>query len=317
MRQRIITALAALVCFAVGYAGNISVGAISLKPGETKDLKISLSSAVTEMVGVQFDVTLPDGFSLESIDEKVYKLSSNQTSDMTCNVSDLGNNAFRFVMYSGTLQKLKAGDLMSLNLKVNNTKSLGSYSVSLSNVVFSDNDGNTSKETGTSAAIKVTNFFTLLYKVDGVDYKLYQVEYGETITPETAPTKEGNTFSGWSEIPETMPAKDVTVTGTFAINQYTITYKIDDEVYQTENVDYGSMITPPNAPEREGYTFEWIDVPETMPAHDITIIGSYTSGINAIRMDAENGKVFDLNGRQVKTPGKGVYIINGRKVVIK
>jgi hypothetical protein len=53
---------------------------------------------------------------------------------------------------------------------------------------------------------------------------------------------------------------------TFAINQYTITYKIDDEVYQTESVDYGSTITPPNAPEREGYTFEWIDVPETMPA---------------------------------------------------
>ena len=79
---------------------------------------------------------------------------------------------------------------------------------------------------------------------------------------------------------------------TFAINQYTITYKIDDEVYQTESVDYGSTITPPNAPEREGYTFEWIDVPETMPAHDITIVGSYTSGINAIRMEAEKGKVF-------------------------
>ena len=104
---------------------------------------------------------------------------------------------------------------------------------------------------------------------------------------------------------------------TFAINQYTITYKIDDEVYQTESVDYGSTITPPNAPEREGYTFEWIDVPETMPAHDITIVGSYTSGINAIRMEAENGKVFDLKGRQVKIPGKGIYIINGQKVVVK
>ena len=161
------------------------------------------------------------------------------------------------------------------------------------------------------------NKYKLIYKVDGIEYKSSEVEYGKAITPEAEPTKEGYTFSGWSEIPETMPAKDVTVTGTFAINQYTITYKIDDEVYQTENVDYGSMITPPNAPEREGYTFEWIDVPETMPAHDITIVGSYTSGINAIRMEAENGKVFDLNGRQVKTPGKGVYIINGRKVVIK
>ena len=146
------------------------------------------------------------------------------------------------------------------------------------------------------------NKYKLIYKVDGIEYKSSEVEYGKAITPEAEPTKEGYTFSGWSEIPETMPAKDVTVTGTFAINQYTITYKIDDEVYQTESVDYGSTITPPNAPEREGYTFEWIDVPETMPAHDITIIGSYTSGINAIRMEAENGKVFDLNGRQVKTP---------------
>lgn len=90
MKYRILTTLVALVCYAVGYAGNISVEGISLKPGETKDLKISLSSAVTEMVGVQFDVTLPEGFSLESIDDKVYKLSSNQTSDMTCNVSGLG-----------------------------------------------------------------------------------------------------------------------------------------------------------------------------------------------------------------------------------
>ena len=161
------------------------------------------------------------------------------------------------------------------------------------------------------------NKYKLTYKVDGEVYKTYDIDYSTSITPETAPTKEGYTFSGWSEIPETMPAHDVTISGTFAINQYTITYKIDDEVYQTENVDYGSMITPPNAPEREGYTFEWIDVPETMPAHDITIVGSYTSGINAIRMEAENGKVFDLNGRQVKTPGKGVYIINGRKVAIK
>ena len=30
--------------------------------------------------------------------------------------------------------------------------------------------------------------------------------------------KKGYTFSGWSEIPETMPAHDVTVTGSFEID---------------------------------------------------------------------------------------------------
>ena len=43
-----------------------------------------------------------------------------------------------------------------------------------------------------------------------------------------------------------------------------------------------------------------------------------TTGINSVLRDALNdGKVYDLNGRQVEKPGKGVYIVNGKKVVIK
>lgn len=64
----------------------------------------------------------------------------------------------------------------------------------------------------------IVNFeglYNLVYNVDGEEYKKYVVEQGTTITPETAPYKEGYTFSGWSEIPATMPAHDVTVTGTF------------------------------------------------------------------------------------------------------
>ena len=57
--------------------------------------------------------------------------------------------------------------------------------------------------------------FKLTYMVDNEVYKSYEIEEGTTITPEPAPTKEGYTFSGWSEIPETMPAHDVTVTGSF------------------------------------------------------------------------------------------------------
>ena len=58
----------------------------------------------------------------------------------------------------------------------------------------------------------------LIYVVDGDVYKYYDLAEGEPITPEAAPTKEGYTFSGWSEIPETMPTKDVMVTGTFTLD---------------------------------------------------------------------------------------------------
>ena len=57
--------------------------------------------------------------------------------------------------------------------------------------------------------------YTLKYVVDDVDYKTYQLAKGTIITPEKEPTKEGYTFSGWSEIPETMPAEDVIITGHF------------------------------------------------------------------------------------------------------
>ena len=163
----------------------------------------------------------------------------------------------------------------------------------------------------------IVNKYKLTYKVDGEEYKSSEVAYGSTITPETEPTKEGYTFSGWSDIPATMPAKDVTITGTFTINQYTITYIIDNEVYQTESVDYGSKITPPSPPERDGCFFAWEDYPETMPAHDIEIYGTYITSINAVSINAEEGKVYDLNGRKVKTPGKGVYIIKTNSKTFK
>ena len=166
------------------------------------------------------------------------------------------------------------------------------------------------------------NKYKLTFIVDGEEYKSYELEYGASITPEPTPTKEGYTFSGWSDIPETMPAHDVTVTGSFTVNQYTITYIINDEVYTTQTVDYGSTIIPPAAPEREGYDFAWADYPETMPAYDITIYGTYTTGIEAIMAGEANCQIFSLDGKPLNELQKGVNIVrmsNGqiRKVVVR
>ena len=124
--------------------------------------------------------------------------------------------------------------------------------------------------------VVVTGTFTInKYKLtytggwSGV-YKTYDVEYGATITPEAAPTKEGYTFSGWSEIPATMPAHDVTVTGTFAVNKYKLTYMVDGVEYKAYDVEYGATITPEAEPTKEGYTFSgWSEIPATMPAKDV------------------------------------------------
>lgn len=64
-----------------------------------------------------------------------------------------------------------------------------------------------------------TGSYNLIYMVDGEVYKTVSYDFGAPITPEPTPTKEGYIFSGWSDIPETMPANDVTVYGTFSVDE--------------------------------------------------------------------------------------------------
>ena len=136
-------------------------------------------------------------------------------------------------------------------------------------------------ETMPGSDVTVTGTFTvntyhLIYMLDGVEYKRLEVAYGEKLTAEAAPEKEGHTFSGWEGLPETMPASDVTVTGTFTVNTYTLIYMLDGETYKSVQIEYGSKVNPEAAPEKEGHTFSgWEGLPETMPASDITVNGKY------------------------------------------
>jgi hypothetical protein len=102
-----------------------------------------------------------------------------------------------------------------------------------------------------------------------------------------------------------MPAQDVMVKGYFTINSYTITYVLDGEVYTTETLEYGAEKVPPVIPGLEDYTI-WEDVPETMPASDITIYGRAREIIDRI-ISIDNGQliidnstsVYDLSGRKM------------------
>lgn len=100
-------------------------------------------------------------------------------------------------------------------------------------------------------------------------------DYSTVITAPEAPTREGYTFIGWDkEIPTTMPTENMTVTAQWEINQYTITFDTNggSEIAPITQ-DYGTAITAPEAPTREGYTFMGWDreIPTTMPAENITL----------------------------------------------
>ena len=100
-------------------------------------------------------------------------------------------------------------------------------------------------------------------------------DYGTNIAAPADPTREGYTFIGWDrDIPVTMPAENITVTAQWEINRYTITFDTNggSEIAPITQ-DYGTNITAPADPTREGYTFIGWDreIPTTMPAENMTL----------------------------------------------
>ena len=118
-------------------------------------------------------------------------------------------------------------------------------------------------------------------------------DYGTNITAPANPTRKGYTFKGWDkEIPETMPAENITVKAQWEINQYTIAFDTNggSEIAPIKQ-DYGTNITAPADPTREGYTFiGWDrDIPEIMPAENITVTAQWEINRYTITFDTAGG----------------------------
>ena len=118
-------------------------------------------------------------------------------------------------------------------------------------------------------------------------------DYGTEITAPDNPTRKGYTFKGWDkEIPETMPAENITVTAQWEINRYTITFDTagGSEIAPITQ-DYGTNITAPANPTRKGYTFKGWDkeIPETMPAENMTVKAQWEINQYAITFDTNGG----------------------------
>ena len=137
-------------------------------------------------------------------------------------------------------------------------------------------------------------------------------DYGTEITAPDNPTRKGYTFKGWDkEIPETMPAENITVKAQWEINQYTITFDTNggSEIAPITQ-DYGTEITAPDKPTRKGYTFKGWDkeIPETMPAENITVKAQWEINQYTIAFDTNGGSeitpITQDYGTKITAPDK-------------
>ena len=149
----------------------------------------------------------------------------------------------------------------------------------------------------TYTAVWKANQYTITFDTDGgSEVAAITQDYASAVTAPAAPTKTGYTFKGWDkEIPATMPAENVTIKAQWQINQYTVKFVADGTVVSETTLDYGTAITAPEAPAKEGYTFTgWSpEVDETVPSNDVTYEAEYT--INTYKL------TYVLDDVEVKT----------------
>ncbi len=139
------------------------------------------------------------------------------------------------------------------------------------------------------------------------------VAYGENLSDvvPAEPTREGYEFAGWVDeqgnpatIPSTMPDEEINLTATWEIKSATVTFDAgagafaNGESTTTVSGDYGTDITVPEDPTREGFIFKgWSGLPEDgkIPEEDITVTAIWeaepTVETYTLTIDAAGGKI--------------------------
>ena len=134
------------------------------------------------------------------------------------------------------------------------------------------------------------NVHKITYYVDNEKVHEQNYNYHAAIDEYTY-TKEGYTISAWVGLPEDMlmPDEDLEIHATSTVIEYNVTFNVDGVEYETKKVAYGAAIALPSTdPTKTGYTFkQWVGVPETMPANDVTIEAEFV--INSYELKFMNG----------------------------
>ena len=157
------------------------------------------------------------------------------------------------------------------------------------------------------------------------------VSYNETATKPTNPTRTGYTFSGWTLNGEsfdfnTKITNNITLTATWTINKYTVTFDSDGgSSVASQIVNYNDYVTYPGTPTKTGYTFGgWtlngsiFYFNSSKVTSNITLKATWTLNKYTVTFDSDGGtsvasQTVSHNGvaTQPSNPTKTGYTFNG------
>ena len=341
MKQRILSTIFVLMAFVgITRSQTLSVEPLSLPAGAEGEIVVGLNGATT-MTALQFCISIPDGYELNSQGEGFGAVLGNATrGGHTVDVQQVGERNYLVVVYSMHFNTFANGELVKIPVVASGEA--GTATGSLYNIRMANKDAEsfeyssvtyttevkyptlavepvtvnageaTTLEVNISNVSAMTALQFCLSLPSGVtltdDSEAYGIEYKNVISGHKMsvlplasgdylvvlyniyryPFKDGALLS----IPVTAGENSGTITGSL----YNVRMSTADAVsYKCEDASFKVTV---NASETG------IDEVKGEPTVDAS----------------QNGKVntiYDLQGRKVNTSSKGLYIINGKKVLVK
>lgn len=146
-------------------------------------------------------------------------------------------------------------------------------------------------------------------------FTIYRYDVSDINGTKENPSFYGDILGDWREeliYPDGTKTKDLKIFSSWIPTEHRIPWLMTDHVYEmsalNQNIGY-------NQPTHTGYYLG----SDYKNDAEIWASGGYTSGVEEIesaKSENEDGKTYDLMGREVKNPSLGIYIRNGKKIVI-
>ena len=261
---------------------------------------------------VQYDLNIPEGFIFD-LDNVV---KSSILNNFTTSISSLGNNNYRFLIYTFSNDFINTGDetILILPIFVENTIDIGQYTFEISNIVLSSE----SNQNISSEALKVG----YIDVVEDTTIPVITITGDATVTVQVGDTYSDAGATALDNYDGDITEDIVTVNNvdTDVVGQYTITYNVSDsssnaatEVTRTVNIESNLSVDEniksifrvyPN-PTKNSWKISTSIIIESIELYDI--VGRKVLSDNPKTQD------YEINGTLLS---KGVYILllNGKEV---
>lgn len=270
----------------------------------------------TGIVALQMDIHWMPGMTTSGELLKV----SERLGAHNCSITKLDEDSYRFIAFSfgNSVVGGNSGKLFDLTFVPGGGVDYKDTPILIDNVVMSNSlgqDYTSQLSLNVKAAFK--NFYVRFVCEGEIVAETFQAAGNRIVKPQM-PERIGYTFSGWKDVPELSPAKDVEYTGEYNVNLYKVSYVVNGVEFASDSIAYGTAITLIDEPVKEGHTFSgWSEAPATMPAEDIVIEGTFS--VNSYKVtyfvDGEEYASFTVEyGAEIPLPDepeKEGYLFEG------